>query len=52
MSHEGIEKTLRIVITSGMVKQRPFLEALEERLEPPLKQVRQPATPGPSTWRL
>lgn len=39
VSHEGIEKTLRIVITSGMVKQRPFLEALEERLEPPLKQA-------------
>lgn len=39
VAHEGVEKTLRIVITSGLVKRKAFLEALEERLEPPLKQV-------------
>ncbi|KAL4448872.1 hypothetical protein ABPG77_007589 [Micractinium sp. CCAP 211/92] len=39
MAADGVEKTLRIVITSKLVKQRNFLEALEERLEPPLKQA-------------
>lgn len=39
MAADGVEKTLRIVITSGLVKQRAFLDALEERLEPPLKKV-------------
>jgi hypothetical protein len=34
---EGVEKTLRIVVTSGLVKRGAFLEALEERLAPPLQ---------------
>eukprot|EP00887_Chlorella_sp_A99_P007281 scaffold2.g7281.t1 len=34
---QGIEKTLRIVITSGLVKRRSFLDALNERLAPALK---------------
>lgn len=37
MAADGVDKTLRIVITSGLVKQRAFLEALEERLAPPLQ---------------
>lgn len=36
-SHSSIEKTLRIVITSGLVKRGPFLDAFNERLAPPLE---------------
>lgn len=36
---DRVAKALRIVITCGMVKQRPFWEALEEGLTPPLKQA-------------
>jgi hypothetical protein len=39
MRHDSIEKTLRVVITSGLVNRRNFLEALEQRLAPPLQQV-------------
>lgn len=39
LAADSVEKTLKIVITSKLVKQRAFLEALEERLEPPLKQA-------------
>lgn len=39
VKQEHVEKTLRIVITSGLVKRKSFLHALEERLEPPLKQA-------------
>jgi hypothetical protein len=39
MRHDGIEKTLRVVITSGLVNRRNFLDALEQRLAPPLEQV-------------
>jgi hypothetical protein len=38
---EGVEKTLEVVITSGLVKQKAFLQALEERLAPPLAKVGQ-----------
>lgn len=37
LRHEDIEKTLHIVITSGVVKQKAFLSALEERLKPRLQ---------------
>ena len=37
---EGVEKTLSLVMTSGLVKRQNFLDALAERLEPPLKKAR------------
>jgi hypothetical protein len=41
MKADWVEKSLVLVITSGLVKRRNFLEALEERLKPPLIQKRQ-----------
>lgn len=38
-----VEKSLVLVITSGLVKRTNFLEALEERLKPPLVEKRQEA---------
>jgi hypothetical protein len=39
---DGVEKTLRIVITSRMITRDKFLHALAERLEAPLKKARTP----------
>ena len=40
MAAEGVEKTLSLVMTAGLVKRQNFLDALAERLEPPLKKAR------------
>ena len=39
----SIEKSLVLVITSGLVKRKNFLEALEERLEPPMTKANENA---------
>ncbi|GIL81042.1 hypothetical protein Vretifemale_10171 [Volvox reticuliferus] len=44
VSASNVEKTLRLVISSRLVDQKKFLEALEERLAPRLKQAGQPET--------
>ena len=40
LAAEGLEKTVRLVITSGLVKRQTFLDALADQLEPPCKRVR------------
>ncbi|EFJ45108.1 hypothetical protein VOLCADRAFT_106123 [Volvox carteri f. nagariensis] len=40
----NVEKTLRLVISSRLVDRKKFLEALEERLAPRLKQAGEPGT--------
>lgn len=37
LKRDGIDKTIRIVITSAMVKRKSFLDAISERLAPPLQ---------------
>lgn len=39
VQQDGIEKTLQLVITSGLVKRKSFLDALQERLAPALKKA-------------
>jgi hypothetical protein len=45
MTTHGIEKTVRIVVTSGLVNQSRFSKGLRESLEPRLKMV------GPKLWQ-
>ena len=40
-----VEKSLRMVISFGGVNQKNFWSALQERLEPPMKQVSAPLLP-------
>lgn len=36
---DGFEKTLRLVISSGLVSRKKFVDALEEQLKPRLAKV-------------
>ncbi|GAB4820062.1 hypothetical protein N2152v2_007108 [Parachlorella kessleri] len=49
---EGVEKTLSLVMTSGLVKRENFLHALAERLEPPLKKARRCSSVAGDTTSL
>ena len=40
VNSSSFEKSLRLVISYGALKRSTFIEALQERLEPKLKQVR------------
>ncbi len=37
---DSFERSLRLVISFGSLKRKQFVDALEERLAPPLKKVR------------
>ncbi len=39
MVNSSFEKSLRLVISFGSLKRDTFLEALEERMEPPMKKA-------------
>lgn len=46
----SFEKSLRLVISFGHLKRAQFLDALQERLEPRLKQVREQGERGCREW--
>lgn len=36
----GVQKSIQIVVTSGLVNKKKLVDALRERIEPPLVKVR------------
>ena len=52
VNSSSFEKSLRLVISYGALKRSTFIEALQERLEPKLKQVHAQYYQYPAFWRL